>query len=219
MNDPFVEPLFGYLPYMEPFIEPFFAFFINPFPDFDDITDPFADPVWAFSLWIQVGWSYALFAFMARYAPFVVAGFLIAFYLPRRKRVLGRQMLVGAAYGSWIGFLVGLTYDAIIMTVLQIWKYMTPSGCRIYAAANPTFHVAPIFRVTNPSPGDTCLSLAGETVLFFLVFVVIGMGVYYLVGQRRGTRTQVRLIKGAVYGLLAAGLLMPVIIQFDRYVL
>ena len=102
------------------FIEPFFAFFINPYPDSGDITNPFADPVWAFSLWIQVGWSYALFAFMARYAPFAVLGFLIAFGLSRRKRVFGRKMFVEAAYGSWIGFLVGLTYDAIIMIVVAV---------------------------------------------------------------------------------------------------
>ena len=62
-------------------------------------------------------------------------------------------------------------------------------------------------------------SLAGDAVLFFLIFIVIGMGVYYLVGRRHGTRIRVRLVKGAVYGLLAAGLLMPVIIQFDMYVL
>lgn len=178
-----------------------------------------SDPVWSFTIWLQAWYPYALFTFLARYTPFIVVGFLIAFYLSRRKRVFDWQMIVEAMYGSWIGFLVGLTYDAIVMIAVQMLKHMTPSGCWVYASSNPTPYVAPFYKIKYPSLGDTCLSLAGEAVLFFLVFVVLGMAVYHMVGRQRGTRMRVRFVKGAVYGLLAAGLLMPVIIQFDRYVL
>jgi len=211
MNDPYVEPFFGFLPY----IEPFFAFFVNPFPGLGGSSNLSADPVWSFTIWLQAWYPYALFVFLARYVPFVVVGFLVAFYLSRRKRLFGWQVIIGAVQGPWIGFLVGLTYDAIIMIVVRMLEYMTPLGCSVRASSNPTVFVTPLYKIKYPSPGDTCLSLVGETVLFFMIFVVIGMGVYYLVGRRRGTRTRVGLAKGAAYGLLAAGSLMPFIIQYD----
>ena len=147
--------------------------------------------------------------------PFAVAGCVAAFGLARRRRGFDSHMFVETVHGSWIGFLVGLTYDSIIMIIVQILNYVTPIGCSVHASANSPTYAAPILNVMNPSPGDTCLSLAGEAVLFFSVFIVIGMGAYYLVGRRRGTRMRVRLVKGTIYGLLAAGSLMPFIIQFD----
>ena len=50
------------------------------------------------------------------------------------------------------------------------------------------------------------------------IFAVIGIGLGYFIGRMRGTRMWVRFIKGAVYGVLTAGSVMPFFILFDDMV-
>jgi len=70
----------------------------------------------------------------------------------------------------------------------------------------------------HPQWGETCQALVLDTVIYFANFAVIGIGLGYVFGRMRGTRMWVRFIKGATYGVLTAGSVLPLFILFDDMV-
>jgi len=153
--------------------------------------------------------------FMVRYIPFAVAGFLLALELARRAGKRGRPLCVGAARGSWIGFMAGMTFDAIVAPALFLMIYIRPDGCVVPIAESSDHTVVPILSVIFPAARDSCLSLVVETVAFFLVFIAVGVGVALVRGRRQGAASRRRLIMGGVYGLLTAGTIMPSLVVIN----
>ena len=155
------------------------------------------------------------FEFLARYVPFVVAGVLVALGLSLRARNLGRPLHVRVVRGLWIGFMVGLTYDAIVAPTMLIMGYMGPEGCVVPRPESPDYFVVPVLSAFSPGPGDSCLSLAVETVAFFLIFIAVGAALTFVRGSRLGLTSGHRLIKGGIYGLLTVGTMMPVLVVIN----
>jgi hypothetical protein len=188
-----------------PYISPFFGVF----------ESPIGDSFWLFVSWFFVGWIPGFYIHMARYMPFVVAGLLIAVGVALWRRLNGRRLKFRALYGAWIGFLVGLTYDSIGMIAYHIMRHMTPDGCVVKPTANEVAYLTPYMNAIYPRWGETCQALVVDTVIYFAIFAVIGIGLGYLIGRTRGTRMWIRFIKGATYGVLTAGPALPFFILFD----
>jgi hypothetical protein len=155
------------------------------------------------------------FEFLARYVPFAAAGFVVALGLSLHARKLGRPLRVRAVRGLWIGFMVGLTYDAIVTPTLLIMGYMGPEGCVVPRPESSEYFAVPVLSAFYPGPGDSCLSLAVENVAFFLVFIAVGAAVAFVRDRRQGTTSRRWLIKGGIYGLLTVGTMMPILVVIN----
>ena len=170
-------------------------------------------------------WWVFPFFFVMLFSDFAILGGLIAIGLAPWRRVADRRLLYRAKCGAGIGIMVGCTYYTISSTIFVINRFARTDDCILilpeHVYRDDIKTMTPYLRAAFPADGATCLSLSIESIAFFLTFIALGIGVAYVRGRIeesitvKETVTVGRLVKGAVFGLLTAGTLTPIMILLD----